>query len=117
LKLNNTDASRVVLRVDNKTLAKTLLGEWKTGILTPHRELAEKVGQELRARSIEVVVEEVSETNREHRHADRMSKQAWNQVFFKKEWRPQEHPPEQLLIPKKSSSSTLGDEVILFELP
>ena len=43
---------------------------------------------------IEVYFDKVSDRNKQHRMAHSMSKQAWNQVFTKEAWRPEDAPPK-----------------------
>jgi ribonuclease HI len=113
-RLKQIAVERVVLRVDNEVVAKTLKHEWATTDLTPHRVLAEETKAEMEAAGTKVEIQQVSRTNHEFRRAHTMSQQAWDQVLVKTEWRPPKKPPEP--APAKSSS-TSGDELIIFQLP
>lgn len=97
--------------MDNETVAKTLRGEWATATLTPYRKLANGVRSELEEAGLVVRIEEVSETNKYHRAAHRMSHAAWDQLLYKEEWRPTAEAPKAWL-PSRNSSTT-PDEVSL----
>jgi len=118
LRLCNVKPQAVVLRVDNETVAKTLVEEWRTEVLTRHKRHALKIVEEIRSAGIDLRVEKVSETNKHHKAAHRLSHSAWDQLFFKKAWRPAEHPPADWSESKAASSSSRSDdELIIFQLP
>lgn len=93
LRLGGAKPAKVVLRVDNETVAKTLLQQWKTDALTRHKQYAFEIGREIRAAGIDLSVEKVSETNKLHKAAHRLSHAAWDQLLYRKEWRPAADPP------------------------
>jgi len=93
VRLSGRTPEQVVLHVDNETLEKTLWRDWGTKVLTPHRQLAEKIGHELRDLGVGLAVKLVSVRNVHHKAAHRMSKWAWNQLFYKEQWRPARLPP------------------------
>jgi ribonuclease HI len=106
VRLNRLQPLELVLCVDNVTVVKTLLTEWATSALRPHWELADRIGRELAAEGISVFINEVSEKHAQHKAAHRMSRSAWDQLFFREEWRPATHPPAEWSQTTPSSTTS-----------
>lgn len=97
----------VVLHVDNKTVANVLVGVWEARALSPHNDLAQEVARALADIGATPQVVLVSERHAHHRAAHRMSKSAWNQLFYETSWRPAVRPPDEWH--DGSQSSTRSD--------
>lgn len=89
----NEPLDRVVLSVDNKTVALTMNSVWTARELAPYHQAATVAVDQLRATGAEVVIQKVSEKDVHHRKAHRLSKGAWNQVLFDQSWRPKPARP------------------------
>jgi len=103
---------RLILHVDNGTVVKTLHGEWTAWQLRPYYEAAVDLIGGLAALGIGFQVESVSEKHPQHRLAHRMSRSAWNHVFFETTWRPPSKPPAALT--RTASTTTARDADVAF---
>lgn len=98
-----TAPDQVILHVDNAPVAKVLSGTWVADKLRPYDQMATEVISELEALGIEFFVDHVPERHVHHRAAHRLSKNAWNQLFYEMRWRPPPRPPARPWSPPSST--------------
>jgi ribonuclease HI len=84
----------VVIGTDNATVANQLNRRWDVKKMRDYYDTARHAIGRLEDVGIDVFVDKVAETNRCHKIAHRMSRQAWNQVLVQKDWRPPDQPPD-----------------------
>jgi ribonuclease HI len=82
----------VVLHVDNQTVFKQLNREWAVSLMANYVRTVRAPIASLEAMGVVVAVVQVSEKDPVHKHAHRLSRTAWNQVFADQSWRPRGKP-------------------------
>lgn len=106
--------ARLVLHVDNRTVAKQLNGEMRVERMKRYHQTAKKIIKQLEQHGVVVVVEKVTESHSNHKKAHRMSRQAWNQVFIDKSWAPRKPPKPKIDRPTPPPASSTGEGDIPF---